>query len=99
MFIFTHIIYSKKSNFIFLILGGTVALDAQRITTQAAELKFTTRTIGWSMNRDTLLCEQQIGSEIDNLQSFLGNQLISYVFFYKLYKSSLKLKKQAEPEV
>lgn len=30
----------------FLILGGTVALDAQRITTQAAELKFTTRTIG-----------------------------------------------------
>lgn len=53
------------------------------------------------MNRDTLLCEQQIGSEMDNLQSFLGNQLISYVFLQTL-QIIFKIKKkkiQAEPEV
>lgn len=52
------------------------------------------------MNRDALPCEQQIGSEMGNLQSFPGHQLISYVFLQTLqtifkkkkYRLNLKYK-------
>ena len=48
----------------------------------------------WSMNRDTLPCEQQIGSEMDNLQSFPGYQLISHVFLQTLQTIFKKKKKK-----
>ena len=48
------------------------------------------------MNRDTLPCEQQIGSEMDNLQSFPGYQLISHVFLQTLQTIFKKKKKKKQ---
>ena len=98
MFIFTCI-YSKKSNFIF---SHSWSNSDSWYTKDYRLLSWNLPQgiLEWFMNRDALPCEQQIGSEMDNLQSFPGHQLISYVFLQTLqtifkkkkYRLNLKYK-------